>query len=217
MANLFNMKIPTSRLPLAWFAAGASSAALGAILYSLITSSSSKPKIIPSPLRTHSPSDLKDLAYPANFLPNPRDVHTPHGIIRAYEFGPASGRKVLLVHGISTPCIALAPLAEKLAAKGCRVLMFDLFGRGFTDAPSDLDYDDRLFITQIFYVLASSPLAWLPGTQKGEDSDERRGFSIIGYSLGGCLSMAFASYFPELVEDVVLLAPAGILRPSSAT
>lgn len=213
------MRLPPHQLPMAWFAAGASSAALCALLYSSLSSSSSKAKFIPSPLRTHAPSDLKNLGYSDDYLPGARDVPTPHGTIRCYEFGPANGRKVLLVHGITTPCVALAPLAEKLVAKGCRVLLFDLFGRGYTDAPADLEYDDRIYITQIFYVLASSPLAWLPGTQKGEDTgnEERPGFSLIGYSMGACIVVTFASYFPTLVEDIVLLAPAGLIRPAHST
>jgi hypothetical protein len=31
---------------------------------------------------------------------------------------------VLLVHGISTPCIALGSLAEELVQGGCRVMLF---------------------------------------------------------------------------------------------
>jgi len=120
-----------------------------------------------------------------------------------YEIGPEDGRKVLLIHGISTPSPALAPIAEKLAAKGCRVLFYDLFGRGFSDAPDGTTYDERLYITQLFYVLASSPLTW----------DK---FSIMGYSMGGGIAAAFASYFPAMVEDLVLLAPAGLIRPESA-
>jgi pimeloyl-ACP methyl ester carboxylesterase len=44
-------------------------------------------------------------------------------------------------------------------------------------------------------------LAWTP-----------EGFSLIGYSLGGGIAADFASYFPNLVKSLVLLAPAGLIR-----
>ena len=37
-------------------------------------------------------------------------------------------------------------------------------------------------------------------------------FTIIGASLGAGLAVDFASYFPQLVDDLVLLVPAGLLR-----
>ena len=62
--------------------------------------------IIESP-REVIPSDVADLPYPPDALPGARDVKSPYGSLRVYEWGPESGRKLLLVHGISTPCIAL--------------------------------------------------------------------------------------------------------------
>lgn len=90
----------------------------------------SRKATVPSPLDTYVPgkSDwvLSRLPYPPDALPGARDVDTPHGKVRAYEWGPEDGRKVLLVHGISTPCISLAQLAENLAQKGCRVILFGM-------------------------------------------------------------------------------------------
>ena len=164
--------------------------------------------ILPSPLKTLLPtlssSDIADLAYPPDVLPGARDVDTPYGSIRVYEFGPEDGRKVLLVHGISTPAIALGGVANALVDKGCRVMLFDLFGRGYSDTPGDIPHDIRLFTTQILLVLASSPLSWTGASGK---------FSLIGYSLGGGIAMSFVSYFPDLVDRLVLFCPAGILRP----
>jgi pimeloyl-ACP methyl ester carboxylesterase len=53
--------------------------------------------------------------------------------------------------------------------------------------------------------LTSSPLSWTGGPD--------RGFSLVGYSMGGGLCVNFASYFPKMVKSLVLFAPAGILRP----
>lgn len=105
------------------------------------------------------------------------------------------------MHGISTPCIALSGIAEGLVEKGCRVILFDLFGRGYSDSV-DLPHDTRLYATQILLAITSSPIAWTPD-----------GFSVVGYSLGGGIAADFASSFPEMVKSVVLLAPSGLIRP----
>lgn len=56
-------------------------------------------------------------------LPGARDVESPFGTLRVYEWGPQDGRKVLLLHGISTPAVGLGDLARDLVARGCRVLL----------------------------------------------------------------------------------------------
>ncbi|KAL6804711.1 hypothetical protein GGI42DRAFT_342126 [Trichoderma sp. SZMC 28013] len=164
-------------------------------------------KALPNPLKTAIPGTPKDeidgLVYRPDAFPGARDVDTPYGSIRVYEFGPENGEKVLLVHGISTPCITLSRIAHGLVDRGCRVMLFDLFGRGFSDGVGDLPHDERLYTTQILLVLASSPLAWT-----GNDA-----FRLIGYSLGGGIAVHFATSFPHLVSSLVLLAPAGLINP----
>ena len=83
-------------------------------------------------------------------------------------------------------------------------LCIDLWGRGYTDTPLDVPHDSKLFSMQILFAAASSPLSWT-GTDSG-------GFSIVGFSLGGAIAMAFIAYFPELINSIILLAPGGILR-----
>ncbi|KAF2437030.1 alpha/beta-hydrolase, partial [Tothia fuscella] len=164
--------------------------------------------IVPSPLRTLlpnlSPESIRKLPYPPDLFPGARDFETPYGSIRIYEWGPEEGRKVLLVHGISTPSLSLGRVGEGLVERGCRVMMFDLFGRGYTDDPSDLPHDSRLYTTQILLAISSSPLPWT-GTNA---------FSIIGYSLGGGIATAFTSTFPTLVSSLIVIAPSGLLRES---
>src|SRR3569833_3044127 len=81
--------------------------------------------------------------------------------MRTYEFGPEDGRKVLLVHGISTSCQTLARIAHSLVREGgCRVLLFDLSGRGFSYGVGHVPHDARLYVSQMLLALASSPLPW---------------------------------------------------------
>ena len=137
---------------------------------------------------------------------NAKDVRTPYGVLRTYRLGSADAdRKVLLLHGISTPSIAFKALATSLASKGAYVLCFDLPCRGSSGGPSDLPYDGRLYASMILMVLAS------------DNEADWRNFTIIGYSLGGGLAMDFTYWFPSLVEDLVLIAPSGLVRQSHVT
>lgn len=195
------------RTALAFFTAGLASAATVIALRLLLAKP--HPKVLPSPLEAYSKtpaSALRRLPYPPiDFIPGARDVNTPYGAIRLYEWGPETAqRKVLLLHGISGSCVVLLTLAETLVANGCRVMLLDLFGRGWSGGPSDLPYDDRLYATQIFMSLASSPISWTGG--------DRGSFNIIGYSLGGGIAADFASWFPQWIEDLVLIAPGGLMK-----
>ena len=185
---------------------------IGRKLYKIKTGLVQDDKVVPSPLKSLlpklSPEEAISLPYPPDAYPGIRDVPSPYGNLRVYEWGPEDGRKVLLVHGISTPCIALGDIAHGLADRGCRVMLFDLPGRGYSDTPVPTPHSTRLYTTTILLALTSSPLAWT-------GNDER--FSLIGYSLGGGIVANFTSYFPLLVSSLVLLAPAGLVRQSRIT
>ncbi|OAA78067.1 C6 and C2H2 transcription factor RegA-like protein [Akanthomyces lecanii RCEF 1005] len=163
-------------------------------------------KVLRSPLKTTLPRLTQDetnqLVYQPDQFPGARDVETPYGSIRVYEFGPENGQKVVFVHGITTSCITLTYIANNLAERGCRVMLFDLFGRGYSDGVGDIPHDARLYVTQMLLALASSPLSW-----SGDDS-----INVIGYSLGGGIAAHFAGTFPNMVKSLVLLAPAGLIR-----
>lgn len=77
----------------------------------------------------------------------------------------------------------------------------DLFGRGYsaTPSPKAYNYDSALYTTQILQCLQSSPLPW-------------SSYTILGYSLGGAIAADFASYFPQHVKYLVLVAPGGLIR-----
>ncbi|KAJ5459515.1 uncharacterized protein N7458_001067 [Penicillium daleae] len=118
-----------------------------------------------------------------------------------------NGRFVLFVYGISTPSLALYPLAKRLVDHhSCRVLLIDLWGRGYSDMLTDLPQDARLFTTQILLALASSPVSW-----NGLGAPPH-GFDLMGYSLGGGIAANFAANFPGLVRSLILFTPAGLIR-----
>ncbi|KAJ5337790.1 hypothetical protein N7452_004518 [Penicillium brevicompactum] len=197
-----------NQLPL--LAVAGASFTLGLFSRSLMPQWESEQTVLVSPRSTVLPgiseSENRQLPLPTDVLPGARDVASPYGSTRVYEWGPENGPKVLLVHGITTPCLSLGGLAHALVDRGCRVMLFDLFGRGYSDCPADLPQDNRLFSTQILLALASSPIAWT-GAESGK-------FCLVGYSLGGGIAAGFASYLPELLSALVLLAPAGLIRDS---
>jgi len=122
---LFKKPLPSALLGLS------ASLAVASCLYLSICHGRNVEAIIDSPLsrvRKLPRSQQLRLPYPPeDVFPGSRDVSSPYGSIRVYEWGPKDGRKVLLVHGITTPGIALGPLAEGLANSGCRVMLFGGF------------------------------------------------------------------------------------------
>ncbi|UPX13728.1 uncharacterized protein EKO05_0004227 [Ascochyta rabiei] len=203
MASALN-SIMTSRLSRFRFSAPhlciIAGASLGGLLLLRHVSSSvrtDRVKTILSPRETVLPKlstkEIEALAYPLDALPGARDVDSPFGSTRVYEWGPEDGEKILLIHGISTPSIALADLAY-------------LFSRGYSSGPSPRThrYDSSLYTSQIHICLLSSPVHWST-------------FTLIGYSLGGALAADFTSYFPHLIKSLVLIAPGGLIRRSHTT
>ena len=117
-----------ARLALCLVAGAASLGAWSIIRSTRLSLGSHKIRVVPSPRESvlpHLSGDaFEHLPYPPNAFPGARDVDTPYGSIRVYEWGPEDGHAVLLIHGISTPSIALGPLARRLVESGCRVMLF---------------------------------------------------------------------------------------------
>lgn len=102
----------------------AASLALASCFY-LSKSHNSGDKIIESPLSqvlALTQTEQERLSFPPDVVPGARDMSTPYGSIRVHEWGPEDGRRMLLVHGISTPGIALYSVADELVKNGCRVM-----------------------------------------------------------------------------------------------
>lgn len=97
--------------------------------------------------------------------------------------------------------MTLANIARDLEKKGCRVMLFDLFGRGWSDGVDNVPHDHDLYVGQMLDVLKSSSLDWM-----GPDA-----FNLIGYSLGGAIAVNFTAAHNDKVKRLILLAPAGLV------
>lgn len=88
----------------------------------------SKPQFIASPLSSLLPKLSKDqvdrLPYPPDFYPGARDVSTPYGKMRVYEWGPTDGKKIVLVSGDTSPSPIFGVIAKEMVERGFRVILF---------------------------------------------------------------------------------------------
>jgi len=122
-------------------------------------------------------------------------IALPSGLTHYEWIGSARGPVALCIHGLTTPSFVWKGIALALAAMGYRVLIYDLYGRGYSDRPPGRQ-TRAFFLRQLNELLAAQDL--------GQD------LTIIGYSMGGAIATAFAAAHPDRVRQLVLLAPAGI-------
>ncbi|KAI0801315.1 alpha/beta-hydrolase [Fomes fomentarius] len=135
--------------------------------------------------------------YPEDLFPNGNYAPLPHGRVRYWVIGPEEGAKVVLIHGISTPSVTWREIGPYLAEAGFRVLIYDLYGKGYSEAPKTT-CDPTLFITQLALLLQY--VSW-------------EAAHIVGFSMGGGIAAAFTASFPHLVTGkTVLISSAGLLE-----
>lgn len=120
------------------------------------------------------------------------------GITHYEWFGPSQGPVVVCVHGLTTPSFVWKGIAPLLGALEYRVLIYDLYGRGYSDRPAG-QQDSAFFLRQLNELL----------DRQGVTGD----LTMFGYSMGGAIVTSFAAANPERIRQLVLLAPAGIRMP----
>ncbi|KAG6333007.1 hypothetical protein ID866_6084 [Astraeus odoratus] len=155
------------------------------------------PPIIHSSLSSLPQSCSSWSVYPEDYYEGGAYVTLPYGRVRYWLLGPEEGSKVVLIHGLSIPSIVWKEVAPVLASRGYRVLLFDLYGRGYSDAPK-VTYDVSLHTSQL--ALLMQHIKWYSA-------------HIVGVSMGGGVATTFAVHFPHLVSGkVALVASAGIIE-----
>ncbi len=119
----------------------------------------------------------------------------PLGVTHYRWIGPERGKIAVCVHGLTTPSLVWQAVAEGLAEDGYRVLVYDLYGRGYSDRPR------RAHTRALFHQQLSDLLAHLHITGP---------VTLLGYSMGGAIGASWAAAHPDRVERLILLAPAGM-------
>ncbi|KAF9933917.1 hypothetical protein BGZ67_004059 [Mortierella alpina] len=137
-------------------------------------------------------------AYPEDYFPGGAYAELPFGETHYFLFGPDNGKKVVYIHGLSTPASVYSKVARHMAESGHRVLLYDLYSRGYSVGPP-VDHDPLLYVSQLDSLLQH--VGW-----------EKCNF--VGLSLGGAIVASYAYRFPESVESISFIAPGGLLLPS---
>ena len=123
------------------------------------------------------------------------------GVTHYHLSGPAEGPLVVCVHGLTTPSFVWSPLVKRLTDGGFRVLVYDLYGRGYSDRPNGLQ-DKKFYNQQLDELL--------------EYLEIKEAFHLLGHSMGGAISTVFAATYPTRVRRLVLIASAGMGIAQSA-
>lgn len=116
------------------------------------------------------------------------------GVTHYQWFGGNRGPVAVCVHGLTTPGFVWHQIAQDLAQLGYRVLVYDLYGRGYSDRPEGKQ-DDAFFVQQLEDLLAHEQIA-----------DD---ITLFGYSMGGVIATCYAARHPDQIRQLVLVAPAG--------
>ncbi|KAJ3093537.1 hypothetical protein HDU96_002190 [Phlyctochytrium bullatum] len=136
------------------------------------------------------------VAYPEDYWEEGGYVDLSHGKTHYFLLGPPTGPRLLAIHGITAGWTAMPHFIEQLAAAGFRVLVYDLYGRGYSAAPG-VPYHEDLYVGQAAELMDA--LGW----EKAH---------VLGYSLGGAIATAFAARWEKKVDKLVLVAPAGLMK-----
>ncbi len=139
-------------------------------------------------------SETKELNDETRRLTGGSFVQLSDGVTHYELSNITKDQTVVFVHGFSVPYFIFDPTFHFLTQNGFRVLRYDLFGRGFSDRPVT-DYNIDLFVKQLSDLLDALRLT--------------RPVSLIGLSMGGPITAAFTARYPQRVEKLVLIDPAG--------
>jgi pimeloyl-ACP methyl ester carboxylesterase len=123
----------------------------------------------------------------------------PAGEVHYRLVGQENHPLVVLVHGFSVPSYVWDPTVSALEESGYQVLIYDLFGRGFSERIEG-EYDIDLFSSQLNDLLNALGL--------------NQSVAVIGLSMGGPVTAQFTSMYPEKVSRVILLAPE-VMQPTT--
>lgn len=122
-------------------------------------------------------------------------VELPKGVTHYRWLGAETGPLAVCVHGLTTPSFVWEPIAKKLGEMGFRVLVYDLYGRGYSDRPKGAQ-DVDFFCDQLDALLDELRI----------DED----LTLLGYSMGGAIVTAYAARHTDRMREVVLIAPVGL-------
>jgi pimeloyl-ACP methyl ester carboxylesterase len=105
-----------------------------------------------------------------------------------------NGQTIIMVHGFSTPSFVWNGLLDGLLNEGYSILVYDHYGRGFSERP-------RAKYSLDFYVETLKELI------SHQNIDGK--IHLVGYSMGGPIIGGFADKYSNHVKSLSFIAPAG--------
>jgi 2-hydroxy-6-oxonona-2,4-dienedioate hydrolase len=120
--------------------------------------------------------------------------------IRYLDYGPPDAKILILLHGIGASAERWSRVIPTLS-KYFHLIIPDIIGFGYSDKPAveyTMDFFVDFFRTFLDNLNMSKP-------------------SIIGSSFGGHVATEFAIRFNRMVEKLVLVSPAGMMKTSTPT
>ncbi len=121
-------------------------------------------------------------------------VQLSQGVTHYRWLGPIRGPVVIAVHGLTTPSPLWESIADALGDVGYRTLVYDLYGRGYSDAPAGVQ-DAAFFQRQLDDLVKHLEL----------DDD----LTVMGYSMGAIIATLWAAENQNRVRQLFLLASTG--------
>ncbi|WP_342543196.1 2-succinyl-6-hydroxy-2,4-cyclohexadiene-1-carboxylate synthase [Paenisporosarcina sp. FSL H8-0542] len=117
-------------------------------------------------------------------------VATVRGVKVSYSItNREASETIIFLHGFTGSSKTWVPIIEQLP-DSVRCITVDLMGHGKTDSPSDANryimYDQVMDLHELFLFLNVT------------------NFSLVGYSMGGRIALAYALAFPKHVKRLVL-------------
>jgi pimeloyl-ACP methyl ester carboxylesterase len=137
-----------------------------------------------------------------------RFTYINNNIVRYLDYGsPDSDKILILLHGLGGSAERWSRVIPNIVStkKDFRVIIPDIIGFGYSDKPRDFDIDYSMdFFVEGFL----RPFL---------DNLHISKASIIGSSFGGHIATEFAIRFNYMVEKLILVSPAGMMKRSTPT
>lgn len=101
---------------------------------------------------------------------------------------------LVMVHGFSVPSYIWDSTYNAAIARGYGALRYDVYGRGYSDNPN-VAYDAALYSNQLHELLVLLKI--------------EKKINLMGLSYGGRIITAFAFQYPERIQNLIYVDPAG--------
>ena len=131
----------------------------------------------------------------------PQFLKTSQGLSIHYTDHHATGGEqgtLVFIHGSGPGASGWSNFKHNVAAfqsAGYRCVVYDQWGYGKTDKPTDIDHTLEFFVDGLIALLDALGL---------------HGVTLVGNSLGGAVALGMALKHPERVQKLILMAPGGI-------